>query len=182
MNILDCKPVATPMSSSKKLSLYDGQKLGSQDSTCWGTSYLTLTRRDISFAVNKVCQFLLSPTTVHWVAVKWILWYLKVSLRLGLWIQKSPSTLVSAFSDADWAGCPNDRRSTGGFAVYIGPNLVSWSAWKQAIVSRSSTEAEYEALANAAAKVMWVRKLLTELWVPHPSAVRQWCDNIGATY
>jgi hypothetical protein len=59
---------------------------------------------------------------------------------------------------------------------------VSWSARKQATVSRSSTEAEYKALANAAAEVMWVRKLLTELGVPHPSAGRLWCDNLGATY
>jgi histone deacetylase 1/2 len=178
VNMLDCKPVATPSSPSEKLSLYDGHKLGSQDSTRYQSivgalQYLTLTRPDNSFAVNKVCQFLHSPTTVHWAAVKRILHYLKGSMGLGLWIRKNPSTLVSAFSDADWAGCPDDRRSTGGFAVYLGSNLVSWSARKQPTVSRSSTEAEYKALANAAAEVMWVA---------HPPAGRLWCDNIGATY
>jgi len=90
--------------------------------------------------------------------------------------------LVSAFSDADWAGDIDDRRSTGGFAIFVGSNLVSWSARKQATVSRSSTEAEYKALANATAEVIWVQSLLKELKVPTPPTARLWCDNLGATY
>ena len=78
-------------------------------------------------------------------------------MSTGLKFTRSSSNVVSAFSDADWAGCPDDRRSTGGFAVFFGPNLISWSAQKQAIVSRSSTEAEYKALANAMAELMWVQ-------------------------
>jgi hypothetical protein len=90
--------------------------------------------------------------------------------------------LVSAFSDADWAGCVDDRRSTGGFAVFLGPNLISWSAKKQPTVSRSSIEAEYKALANATAELMWIQKMLSELKVPHQPVARLWCDNIGARY
>jgi hypothetical protein len=100
----------------------------------------------------------------------------------GLQIVKSNSTTVSTFADADWAGCPNDRCSTGGYAVFFGDNLISWSARKQAIVSRSSTEAEYKALANATAEVMWIQTLLQELRVPSPRSAQLWCDNIGATY
>jgi hypothetical protein len=103
-------------------------------------------------------------------------------LSLGLKIRKSISTTVGAFSDADWAGCVDDWRSTGGFAVFFGSNLVSWRARKQPTVSRSSTEAKYKALANATIETILVLQLLTELQVTHPPVARLWCEHIGATY
>ena len=112
------------------MSLHEGELLSSEDATRYRSivgalQYLTLTRPDISFSVNKVCQFLHSPTTLHWTAVKRILRYIKGSMATGLKICRSSSSLVSAFSDADWAGCLDDRRSTGGFAVFFGSNLIS---------------------------------------------------------
>jgi histone deacetylase 1/2 len=186
-NMERSKSIETPISTVDKLSIADGVKLGPVDATQYRSmvgalQYLTLTRPDISFAVNKVCQFLHAPTTVHWKAVKRILRYVQGTLGVGLKIRNSVSTTVSAFSDADWAGCVDDRRSTGGFAVFFGSNLVSWCARKQPTVSRSSTEAKYKALANATAETMWVQQLLTELQVPHSPVARLWCDNIGATY
>jgi hypothetical protein len=91
--------------------------------------------------------------------------------EFDLRISKYDYILVSAFYDVDWAVCQDDRRSTGGFAVFLESNLVSWCARKQATVSRSSTEAEYKALANANAKVIWVQTLLQELGVPQESCV-----------
>jgi histone deacetylase 1/2 len=181
------KPMDTPMSSVDKLSLYSGMKLGPDDSSRYRSivgalPYLTLTRPDIAFAVNKVCQFLHAPTTTHWSAVKRILRYIQGTINLGLKLVKSGSLMVSAFSDADWAGCIDNRRSTGGFAVYLGDNLISWTTRKQATVSRSSTEAEYKSLANATAEILWVQKLLQELRIQHPPKARLWCDNLGATY
>ena len=161
--------------------------LGSKDSRRYrsivGTlQYLTLTRPDLSFSVNKVCQYLHAPTTTHLTAVKRILRYVKDTISLGITFQQSPSTLLSAFSDVDWAGCLDDRRSTGGFAVFLGPNLISWSARKQATVSCSSTEAEYKSLANATAELRWVEALLRELGVSLQQRPCLWCDNLGATY
>jgi histone deacetylase 1/2 len=183
----DCKPVSTPLSTSEKLSVHEGSLLGPNDATQYRSivgalQYLTLTRPDISFAVNKVCQYLHAPTTAHWAAVKRIIRYLKYTFNVGLYISKSSSLLVSGFSDADWAGCLDDRRSTGGFAIFMGSNLVSWSARKQATMSRSSTEAEYKALANATAEIMWIQTLLMELGIHVPRAAKLWCDNLGAKY
>jgi hypothetical protein len=97
-----CKPVSTPLSVSKKLSTHEGIPLDQDDAIQYrrivcALQYLTLTRSDISFAVNKMCQYLHAPTTLHWATVKMILRYLKGTIKLGLKISKSPSVLVSAF-------------------------------------------------------------------------------------
>jgi histone deacetylase 1/2 len=182
-----CKTSPAPLAGSEKLSKTAGDLLSDEDATRYRSvvgalQYLTITRPDLTFAVNKVCQYLHSPTTEHWTAVKRILRYVRGTSNIGLKIVRSPSLMLSAFSDADWAGDVDDRRSTGGFAIFCGPNLISWSARKQATVSRSSTEAEYKSLANATAEVIWVEALLKELGVQSRYPPRLWCDNLGATY
>jgi histone deacetylase 1/2 len=154
-----CSGCPTPLSFSEKITTREGDLLGLEDSTNYrfmvrALQYLTLTRPDISCAVNKVCQYLQAPTTVHWTATKRILRYVKHIVSMGLTFMKSTSTLVSAFSDADWAGCIDDRKSSGGFAVLFGPKLISQSAKKQATVSRSSTKAKYKSVANSTAEII----------------------------
>lgn len=157
--MMNYKPSNTPLSTSEKLSAFEGTPLLAEDASRYRSmvgalQYLTLTRPDICFAVNKVCHYLHAPTTIHWTAAKRILRYVRYTLGVGLQLTRSPSTLVNGFSDADWAGCIDDRRSTGGFAIFLGNNLISWSIRKQATVSLSSTEAEYKAMANATAEIM----------------------------
>jgi hypothetical protein len=134
-NMINCRPISTPMSSSDKISKYDGSPLSSDDTTLYRSTvgalqYLMMTRLDISFVVNKVYQYMQQPTIEHWTSVKRILRYLKFPCNDGICITWSPSQLLSAFSDSDWAGCTDDRRSTGGMLVFFGPNLISWSSQK----------------------------------------------------
>ncbi|MFS7990925.1 putative RNA-directed DNA polymerase [Helianthus anomalus] len=160
--------------------------------TVGALQYGTLSRPDIAFAVNRVCQFMHAPTENHWSAVKRILRYLKGTTNMGLWIHHNTGYRLQAFSDShwltdlrafsnsDWVGCPVDRRSTGGFAIYLGSNLISWSAKKQKTVSRSSTESEYKAIADTVAELLWL-KSLHEFGLDS-GAPTLWCDNLGATY
>jgi hypothetical protein len=166
----NCKPVNSPMSTSEKLSLFEGTPLGQYDSTQYrnivgALQHLTLTRPDISFPMNKVCQFLHAPTTVHWAAVKIILRYLKSSTRIGLNIHRSKSLLITGFLDADWAGSLDNRRSTRGYAIFLGTNLVLWSVCKQNTISRSSTEAEYKHVVNATTEIMWIQTLIRKIQI-----------------
>lgn len=109
--------------------------------------------------------------------VKRIIRYLKHTLTFGL--NRSPNSLhqLSAYSDADWAGCPDDLRSTSGYSVHMGSNLVSWSSRKQKTVSKSSTEAEYRGLAIATAELCWMQSILSELGIPRSPPIL-WCDNL----
>ena len=181
-NMIGAKPCATPLSTS---SLDHESPLLSDPteyrSLVGGLQYLTWSRPDLSFAVNLVCQFMHQPRESHLQAVKRILRYLKGSLELGLWFPKVSNPLsITAFSDADWAGCHIDRRSTGGFCIFLGSSLISWSAKKQPTVARSSTEAEYRSLANIAADISWICKLLVDVGLQLPCPPKIWCDNISA--
>jgi hypothetical protein len=163
------KPVATPMSSSSILSKFEGSTITDPTlyrSTIGSLQYLSLTRPDIAFAVNKVSQFMQDPRDLHWTAVKHIRHYLKATVDYTLCIHKRSSHQLIAFSDSEWAGCPDDRKSMSGYCVFLGKNLISWSSKKQPTVSRSSTESEYKALANASAELIWIQTLLHDLKFP----------------
>jgi hypothetical protein len=141
--------------------------------------YCILPRPEIAFSVNQLCQHLHSPMSTHWSSAKRVLRYLIGTIDHGLFYAKSTLQL-QAYCDSHWVGCLDDRRSTSGFAVYLGNSLVSSSAKKQPVVSCSSTKAEYRSLAVTIAELYWLCMLFREIGIPFPTAPIIWCDNISA--
>jgi histone deacetylase 1/2 len=165
--MLSCKHVDTPISTSKATILPDPLF---SDATRFcqiigALQYLTFTCPDISFTVNRVCQFIHAPTDSYWAVVKRILRYLRGTASHGLHITCGSFFALHGFTDADWVGIVEDRKSD-----------------KQRTVARSSTEPKYKALANGTVEVIWLQYLLTDLQIPSTSTPIIWCDNLGATY
>jgi hypothetical protein len=119
--------------------------------------YLTFTRPDITYVVQQVYLHIYDPREPHLAALKRILRYIRGTLHLGLFLRPTSQTELVVYSDADWAGCPDTRRSTSGYAVFFGDNLVSWSSKRQNTVSHSSGEAEYHVVVNVVAEATWLR-------------------------
>jgi len=173
------------MCATTPLTLHTGTPLPDPTeyrATVGSLQYLSLTRRDISYAVNKLSQYMHRPTTDHWTAVKRILRYLVGTQTNGLFFSTQNTPSLYAFTDADWAGDKDDYMSTGAYLVYYGSHPIAWSSKKQSGVARSSTEAEYRSVANTTAEVTWIKSLLTELGIKTTTAPAINCDNKGATY
>ncbi|XP_042012266.1 uncharacterized mitochondrial protein AtMg00240-like [Salvia splendens] len=124
--------------------------------------YLCIIRPDITFAVNKLSQFLSKPCSDHSLAVERVLKYLKGTIGHDQFYSAQADPSLSIFSDADWAGCPDTRRSISGFCLFLGTFFISWRSKKQHTVSRSSAEAEYRSMALACCEVVWIVALLKD--------------------
>ncbi|GJS14925.1 ribonuclease H-like domain-containing protein [Tanacetum coccineum] len=123
-----------------------------------------------------------NPREPHFAALKRILRYVRGTVDFGLQLYVSDTTSLVGYTDADWAGCPSTRRSTSGYYVFLGDNLLSWSAKRQHTISRSSAEAKCRVVANVVAETAWVRNLLRELHSPLMTATLVYCDNVSAVF
>ncbi|KAK9031862.1 hypothetical protein V6N11_056148 [Hibiscus sabdariffa] len=143
--------------------------------------YLTITRPYISFTANHLLQYMHDPSLPHWTTAKRILLYLKGTLCHNIHSRSTSSLHLTAFADADWGGSSTDAKCTTRYAIYLGSNLISWKPSRQKSISRSSTEVEYPAVANATVKVLRVQHLLQEIVVAVPKPPSLFHDNLSAT-
>ncbi|GJT02190.1 ribonuclease H-like domain-containing protein [Tanacetum coccineum] len=182
--MMNCNPCKTPADTDSKLGP-DGDPVSDPAlyrSLVGSLQYLTFTRPDLSYAVQHVCLYMHDPREPHLSAMKRILRYVRGTLDHGLQLYTSSTFQLIAYSDADWAGCPTTRRSTSGYCVSLGDNLITWSSKRQHVTSPSSAEAEYHGVANVVAETAWVRNLLRELLVPLRTATLVYYDNVSAVY
>ncbi|XP_018633968.1 uncharacterized mitochondrial protein AtMg00810-like [Nicotiana tomentosiformis] len=186
------KPVSTPLELNQKLTTleYDAHvgKLGDPelgDITAYQKLigkllYLTITRPDISFAVQTLSQFMQSPKQSHMDAALWVVKYIKGAPGLGVLLHAKPIDSLTAYCDAYWAVCPNTMRSMTRYIVKLGSSLISWKSKKQQTINMSSTKAEYRSMAAVAAEVTWLSGLLDELGISISKPIQLFCDNKAA--
>ncbi|KAK3012143.1 hypothetical protein RJ639_012142 [Escallonia herrerae] len=180
-----CKPSSSPMAEQHQLDLNSGELCddpGQYRRLIDRLLYLTITRPDISYVVHILSQFMHKPRRPHYDAAIRVLRYLKNSPGQGILLSSNSSLSLRAYCDVDWAGCPTTRKSTTGYIVFLGSSPISWRSKKQSIVSRSTAEAEYRAMATTASEIIWLLRLLSDLGLSHQNPVSLFCDNQAALH
>ena len=183
--MLASRPASTPMDYSTRLTASLGTPLSEASSSSYRRLigrliYLTNTRPDITYVVQQLSQYMAHPTSAHSQAAFRVLRYLKSSPGFGIFLAANGPLQLKAFSDSDWAGCRDTRRSITGFSIYLGSSLISWRSKKQPTVLKSSSEAEYRALASTTCELQWLTYLLRDFKVPFIEPATLYCDNKSA--
>ena len=181
--MLGCPPSDTPIRADKisdEVNLGKAVDMGKYQRMVGKLIYLAHTRPDIAFAVSMVSQHSHDPKQKHLDEVYRILRYLKGSPGRGLLFKKTDKQGVEIFTDADWAGDKEDRKSTSGYATFVWGNLVTWRSKKQTVVARSSAEAEFRAVALGICEGIWIKRVLEELRMNFDLPIKMYCDNMAA--
>uniref|UniRef100_A0A2N9JBE9 Integrase catalytic domain-containing protein n=1 Tax=Fagus sylvatica TaxID=28930 RepID=A0A2N9JBE9_FAGSY len=181
--MLDCKPVSTPLECGVKLSRHDEEENVNPTlfkSLVGSLRYLTCTRPDILYGVGLVSRYMEALTMTHLKTAKRILRYVKGTLDFGLLYSPSKEFKLFGYSDSDWAGDMDDRKSTTGFVFYMGDTTFTWTSKKQPIVTLSTCEAEYVAATSSVCHAVWLRSLLKELHMSQVEATEIFVDNKSA--
>jgi len=180
-----CKPAKFPLPQGLKLSSITGPVLDDPEPyrrLIGRLLYLTLTRPDISYAVQHLSQFLRSLAEPHYQAVVHVLRYLKGTVNKGLFYPADCDLCLHAYCDADWGSCRFSARSVTGYCVFLGSSLISWKTKKQKTVAKSSAEAEYMAMSATTSELEWIAQLLQDFCIPLHLPIPLYCDNKAAMH
>lgn len=143
--------------------------------------YLTVTRPDLMYSVCLISRFMTSPRESHWLVVKRILRYIRGTTELGVFYKKGENKMeLMAYTDSDYAGDLDGRRSTAGYVFMMASGAISWASKKQSVVALSTTEAEYIAAALCACQCVWLRRVLEKLGFEEKTGTVIMCDNSSA--
>jgi hypothetical protein len=178
----DAKPIQTPMGTNVHLDLDTGGKSIDQKvyrSMIGSLLYLCASRPDIMLSVCMCARFQADPKEDHLTAVKRILRYLVYTPKFGLWYPRGSTFYLIGYSDADWAGCKINRKSTSGTCQFLGRSLVSWASKKQNSIALSTAEAEYIVAGHCCAQLLWMRQTLRDYGYKL-TKVPLLCDNESA--
>ena len=141
--------------------------------------YLTANRPDISYSVGVCARYQANSKESHMTALKRIIKYVKTTVEFGVWYSKDTSDVLAGYSDTDWAGNADDRKSTSEGFFYVGNNLVSWMSKKQNFISLSTTEVEYIVVGSCCTQLLWMQKLLYDYGICQEH-LTIYCDNTSA--
>ena len=183
MGLLDCKPANTQMVQNHRLEEYPDQVPTNKERyqrLVRKLIYLSHTRLDIAYVVSVVSQFMHCPSEDHMDVVIRILQYLKSSSGKGLMVSKNNHLKVEGYTDADWARNISNRKSTSGYFMFVGGNLIAWRSKKQKVVALSRAEAEFRGMAKGLCELLWLRRLLIEIGFAPNSEMDLFCDNKAA--
>jgi hypothetical protein len=161
--MVDCKPVLMPVDTQPKVSAESGPPVADPThfrSLGGALLYLTFTRPNLFYVVQQICLYMHDPREPHLTAMKRTLRYLRDTMDYGLLLRHSASYKLTVYTDADWVGCLDTCWLISSYTVFLNANLISWSSKRQNIVSCSSAEAEYQAMANGMVEACWLRQLL----------------------
>jgi hypothetical protein len=179
----DSPPMDTPMEVNVKYRHEKGDLLANPTmyrQLVGSLNYLTITRPDISFAIQQVSQFMQTPRHLHLAYVRRILRYLRGSPGRELFFSAGSPLRLIAYNDADWTGCHDIWRSVTGWCMFLGDSLIYWKSKKQPCVSKSSTKSEYRAMSAACSEIIWLRGLLAELGFSQSESTPLHADNTSA--
>ncbi|RVW12247.1 Retrovirus-related Pol polyprotein from transposon RE1 [Vitis vinifera] len=179
-----CQPINTSIEEGLKLCVEPNQvstDKGRYQRLVGRLMYLAYTRPDLAYALSVVSQYMHNPREQHMNAVMRILRYLKNAPGKGILFAKNiDHQSIEVYTDADWVGAVDDRRSTSGYFTFVGGNLVTWKSKKQNVVARSSAEAEFRGMALGLCEALWLRLLLQDLGYLSRQPIRLFCDNKAA--